>query len=76
MLDKQTLQTDIASALDAAKTAGKSGDFNAWRDTFASQLADAVDSFVKSGQVNTTVTIPVTSSPGTPSSGTGTGAVT
>jgi len=39
----------------------------------ATGIMDAIDIYVKTAVVSTTVTIPITSAPGSPSTGTGTG---
>ena len=65
-LDKAGLKNDILSAFTTAfgKTSNPQGAMNA----FATELSEAIDKFVKSGDVNTEV---VTA--GSPSAHTGTG---
>jgi len=71
-LDKASLTTALETAFGANETTGAS---KTSIEQMAADVADAVDTFVKSGTVGTVVTIPVTSAPGTPSTGTGTGSV-
>lgn len=65
MLDKATLKTAIKAAFQGA--IGDEGDAE---ENVAVALSDAIDAFVKSGTVSTTVTTPNTIN------GTGVGAVT
>lgn len=65
MLDKATLKTATKAAFQDA--IGDEGDAE---ENVAVALSDAIDAFVKSGTVNTTVTTPDTIN------GTGVGAVT
>lgn len=74
-LDKPTLKTALEVAF-GANTVGLNPAYQASIQAMAQQVADAIDTFVKSGIVNTVDTIPVTSTPGTPSVGTGVGSVT
>lgn len=73
-LDKAGLKSALEIAFGAPDVADPTSKSNI--QTMAQAVADAVDTFVKSGTVNTTVTIPSTSAPGSPSSGTGVGTVT
>lgn len=65
-LDKATLKSDILSAFTSAF--GKTNNPQGAMNQFAQELSDAIDKFVKSGDVNTEV---VTA--GSPNAHTGTG---
>ncbi len=67
-LVKQTLKTEIKNILNSLKT--KTDQAQAI-DEFADRLATAIDNYIKTATVNTTVT--GTSASGGPVTGTGTG---
>lgn len=72
-LDKTTLKSSIKSALLAAATEEDPANFDAAMDALAGSLSDAMDLFVKSGTVTTTVTGTL---PDGPVAAAGTGGVT
>lgn len=73
-LDKAGLATALAAAFGVSAVSDPTTKANV--QSMCNQIADAVDTFVKSGTVTTVVTIPSTGSPGGPSAGTGVGTVT
>jgi hypothetical protein len=68
----------LSAALLAIFTELKAAAATAPKDDkwYADKLAAAIDIQIKTAVVNTNVTIPSTSAPGTPSTGTGVGALT
>ncbi len=76
-LDKATLKSSIKSALLAAAAEEDPDNFDAAMDSLAGNISDAVDAFVKSGTVTTTVTTVVIGTlPVGPVAATGSGAGT
>ena len=55
-LDKSTLKTSVKNALIAANNEEDPANFSSAMDTLAGSISDAIDVFVKSGTVTTTVT--------------------
>jgi hypothetical protein len=72
-LQDSALSAALKTIFDAMAAASASAPKdNRW---YADQLAAAIDAQIKTAVVNTVVTIPSTSAPGTPSGGTGTGSL-
>ncbi len=69
-LDKTTLKAGIKAAFLAAQAESNPDNFDAAMDALAGSISDAMDTYVKSGAVNTVVTTPDTIN------GTGVGAMT
>jgi len=67
-LDLASLKTALENAFGVNQVSDTTSKANI--QAMADTIATAIDTYVKTGLV--TVTIPVTSAPGTPSSGTGT----
>lgn len=70
-LDKAGLKTAIKDLL--SDMAGRDNDPEQAREDFATQLSNAIDTYVKTGTVNVTVS---TTGTATAQTGTGTGSVT